>query len=122
MNMRLESDEEAEQSCAEKLFLFLHSAKAHQRSAELIKVFNPEFPFDKIIDSCRGFLEELEQEFVNSFSPNAVILDGEQYVHISEFPANVAVKRKVNRYLEKLPSFVRRIVWRNVLCTQRGVD
>ena len=57
LNMRLESDEEAGQSCAKKLFLFLHSAKAHQRSVELIKVFNPEFPFDKIIDSCRGFLE-----------------------------------------------------------------
>ena len=85
LNMRLESDEEAEQSCAEKLFLFLHSTKAHQRSSELIKVFNPEFPFDKIIDSCRGFLEQPEQEFVNSFSPNVVIVDGEQYVHISEF-------------------------------------
>ena len=110
LNMRLESDEEAEQSCAEKLFLFLHSAKAHQRSTELIKVFNPEFPFDKIIDSCRGFLEVPEQEFVNIFSPNAVIVDGEQYVHISEFSADAVVKRKVNRCLEKLPSFVSRTV------------
>ena len=57
-HMRLESDEEAEQSCAEKLYMFLYNAKAHHRAVELSQVFNAEFPFEKIVESCRVFLGE----------------------------------------------------------------
>ena len=41
-------------------------------------------------------------------SNNAVTVDGERHVHISDFAVGTIEKRKVNRCLEKMPSTVSR--------------
>lgn len=89
--------------------MFLYNAKAHHRAAELSQIFNAEFPFEKIMDTSRDVLRDREQEFEALVSNNAVIVDGERYVHISDFAEGTVVKRKVNRCLEKMPSTVSRI-------------
>ena len=107
-NLCFESDEEAEQSCAEKLFMFLYNAKAHHRAAELSHIFNAEFPFEKIMETCRDVLRDSEQEYADVVSNNVVTVDGECHVHILDFAIGTIEKRKVNRCLEKMPSTVSR--------------
>ena len=107
--MRLELDDEAEQSQAEKLYMFLYYAKAHHRAPELSQVFNVEFPFEKIIETNKSYLDEREREYADRVSANAIMFDGERYVHLSDFSADAVVKRKLNRCLEKMPSFVSRV-------------
>ncbi len=108
-NLLLESDDEAEPSQAEIFFMFLHRAKAHHRASELYRVFNAEFPFEKIIETNRSYLEDHEREYADRVGADAVMLDSERYVHISNFSADPVVKRRLNRCLEKLPSFVIRV-------------
>ena len=107
-NLHFESDEEAKQSCAEKLFMFLYNAKAHHRAAELSHIFNAEFPFEKIMETCRDVLRDSEQEYADVVSNNAITVDGERHIHISDFAVGTVEKRKVNRCLEKMPSTVSR--------------
>lgn len=108
--MRMESDDEAEQSQAEKLYMFLYYAKAHHRAPELSLVFNAEFPFEKGVEANMSYLDKRDREYADKVSANVIMLDGERYVHISDFSAETVVKRKVNRCLEKMPSFVSRKV------------
>ena len=107
-NLCFESDEEAKQSCAEKLFMFLYNEKAHHRAAELTQIFNAKFPFEKIMETCRDVLRDCEQEYADVVSNNAITVDGERHVHISDFAVRTVEKRKVNRCLEKMPSTVSR--------------
>lgn len=106
MKFITESDDEAEPSQAENFFLFLHRAKAHHRFPELYKVFNTEFPFNKVIETNRFYLEDQKREYAERVCADAVLLHNERYVHISNFSADPVVKRKLNRCLEKLPSSV----------------
>jgi len=101
LNLRFESDEEAEQSCAEKLFMFLYNAKSHHRAAELSQIFNAEFPFEKIMETCRDVLRDREKEYVDVVSNNALTVDGECHVHILDFAVRTVEKRKVNRFLDR---------------------
>ncbi|MCO5551379.1 hypothetical protein L7F22_004881 [Adiantum nelumboides] len=104
MKFITESDDEAEPSQAENFFMFLHRAKAHHRLPELFRVFNTEFPFEKVIETNMFYLEDREREYADRVCADAVLLDNERYVHISNFSADPVVKRKLNRCLEKLPN------------------
>lgn len=109
-NLPLESDEEAELSPGEKLFMFLHSAKAHHRAVELFEVFNAELDLESILNSCRPVLADRQQEYEDTFGGvNSLIFDGERYVHVSDFSGDKVAKRRLNRCIEKLPSFASRV-------------
>ncbi|MCO5556445.1 hypothetical protein L7F22_009994 [Adiantum nelumboides] len=106
MKFITESDDEAEPTQAENFFMFLHRAKAHHRLPELFRVFNTEFPFKKVIETNRFYLEDQEREYADRVCADAVLLNNERYVHIFNFSTDPIVKRKLNRCLEKLPSSV----------------
>ena len=72
--------------------MFLHQAKAHHWSFELYQVFNTEFPFEKVIETNRSYLEDHEREYADRVCADAVMLDNERYVHISNFSADPVVK------------------------------
>ena len=92
-----------------KSFTCFILCKSHHRAPELSQVFNAEFPFEKIIETNRSYLAEREREYADRVSANAIMFDGERYVHLSDFLADAVVKRKLNRCLEKMPSFVSRV-------------
>ena len=91
-NLHFKLDKETEQPCTEKLFMFLYNAKAHHRAAELSQIFNAQFPFEKIMETCRDVLRDREQEYADVVSNNIVTVDGECHVHISDFAVDTVEK------------------------------
>ena len=51
--------------------MFLYHAKPHDRVPKLYQVFNAEFPFEKIIETNRSYLDEREREYADRVSANA---------------------------------------------------
>ena len=70
--------------------------KPNTMQLRLSQIFNAKFPFEKIM------------EYADVVSNNAITVDGERHIHISDFAVGTVEKRKVNRCLEKMPSTVRR--------------
>ena len=104
----LESDDEAEETCAKKLYMFLYHTKAHARAPDLSAIFNAEFPFENIINTSAFVLGESEQEYESIVSANVVEIDGERYVHTSNLSTNKVMNRRLNRCLEKMPKLATR--------------
>ena len=61
------------------------------------------------METCRDVPRDREQEYADVVSNNVVTMDGERHVHISDFAVGTVEKRKVNNYLEKMPSTMSRL-------------
>ena len=71
----MESDDEAEPSQEENFFMFLHHAKSHHQFSEMYKIFNTEFPFQKVIEINRMYIEDKERDYADRVCADAVLLN-----------------------------------------------
>ena len=97
MGIRLVSDDKVEESCVEKLYMFLYKPQVHHCALELSQMFNAHMSLENMI-KCNCFvLIDREHEYEIVVSGNVVVMsDGERYVHPNDFAIEKILKNKVS--------------------------
>lgn len=102
--VEFESDAEAEETSNEKLYMFLHRARAHDRTPELTSMFSTEISIERLMNCSRTILEDRMREYEEIVSGNMVTKDtSEQYIHPLDIAKEKSMQRMLYRCFEKFP-------------------